>query len=202
MRAGKKVLLANKEALVMAGELSWPPWRRGSILLPVDSEHNAIFQSLPANFGRGSPPAACAASSFHRVRRTLPPHAHRRPGGGHAGSGLQPTRTGSWAARFPSILATMMNKGPEVIEARIGFACPPEKIQVVVHPQSVIHSLVDYEDGSILAQLGNPDTRTPIAHRPGLSGSVIDPASNPRSLSSGRVRLDFESPDFERASCL
>lgn len=200
VRAGKKVLLANKEALVMAGELFMAAVRAsGSILLPVDSEHNAIFQSLPANFGRG-----LAACGVRRILLTA------------SGGPFRRTPIGALAAVTPEAAcahpnwvmgrkisvdsATMMNKGLEVIEAHWLFACPPERIQVVVHPQSVIHSLVDYEDGSILAQLGNPDMRTPIAHALAYP-ERIDSGVEPLDLFKV-ARLDFESPDFERFPCL
>ena len=168
-RAGKRILLANKEALVMAGELFMAEARRGgAVLLPVDSEHNAIFQSLPVDFSRGLAPCG--------VRRIL----LTASGGPFRTSPVEALAevTPEAACAHPNWVmgrkisvdsATMMNKGLEVIEARWLFDCQPQRIEVVVHPQSVIHSLVDYVDGSTLAQLGNPDMRTPIAHALALS---------------------------------
>jgi 1-deoxy-D-xylulose-5-phosphate reductoisomerase len=199
-RAGKRILLANKEALVMAGELFMAEARRGgAVLLPVDSEHNAIFQSLPVDFARGLAPCGVrrilltASGGPFRTRpvealsQVTPEAACAHP---------------NWVmGRKISVdSATMMNKGLEVIEARWLFDCPPERIEVVVHPQSVIHSLVDYVDGSTLAQLGNPDMRTPIAHAlayPERVDSGVEP------LDLFRIaRLDFEPPDFARFPCL
>ena len=199
-RAGKRILLANKEALVMAGELFMAEARRGgAVLLPVDSEHNAIFQSLPVDFARGLAPCGVrrilltASGGPFRTRpvealsQVTPEAACAHP---------------NWVmGRKISVdSATMMNKGLEVIEARWLFDCPPERIEVVVHPQSVIHSLVDYVDGSTLAQLGNPDMRTPIAHAlayPERVDSGVEP------LDLFRIaRLDFEPPDFTRFPCL
>ncbi|MDP3638176.1 MAG: 1-deoxy-D-xylulose-5-phosphate reductoisomerase, partial [Azonexus sp.] len=160
-RAGKKLMLANKEVLVMAGELFMHAVRvHGATLLPVDSEHNAIFQSLPADFGRG-----LAACGVQKILLTA-------SGGPFRNTPLAELAnvTPDAACAHPNWVmgrkisvdsATMMNKGLEVIEAHWIFAAPPEMIQVVVHPQSVIHSAVQYADGSVLAQLGNPDMRTP-----------------------------------------
>ncbi|MBK7898166.1 MAG: 1-deoxy-D-xylulose-5-phosphate reductoisomerase [Azonexus sp.] len=199
-RAGKRILLANKEALVMAGELFMAEARRGgAVLLPVDSEHNAIFQSLPVDFSRGLAPCG--------VRRIL----LTASGGPFRTSPVEALAevTPEAACAHPNWVmgrkisvdsATMMNKGLEVIEARWLFDCQPQRIEVVVHPQSVIHSLVDYVDGSTLAQLGNPDMRTPIAHAlayPERVDSGVEP------LDLFRIaRLDFERPDFARFPCL
>ena len=199
-RAGKKILLANKEVLVMAGELFMQAVRaHGAVLLPVDSEHNAIFQSLPADFSRGL--GACG------VRRIL----LTASGGPFRNSPLAELAdvTPEAACAHPNWVmgrkisvdsASMMNKGLEVIEAHWLFAAPPELIQVVVHPQSVIHSLVEYVDGSVLAQLGNPDMRTPIAYAlayPERIGAGVEP------LDLFKIaRLDFLAPDFERFPCL
>ncbi|GAB1369012.1 hypothetical protein MASR1M42_15630 [Azonexus hydrophilus] len=164
-QAGKKVLLANKEVLVMAGELFMHAVRQhGASLLPVDSEHNAIFQALPADFSAGL--SACGvdkilltasggpfrATPLADLENVTPEQACAHP---------------NWVmGRKISVdSATMMNKGLEVIEAHWLFAAPPEMIQVVVHPQSVIHSAVQYTDGSVLAQLGNPDMRTRLPMR-------------------------------------
>jgi 1-deoxy-D-xylulose-5-phosphate reductoisomerase len=200
-RAGKRVLLANKEALVMAGPLFMAAVRdHGAELLPIDSEHNAVFQCLPPGFAAGDlEPVG--------VRRILLTGS----GGPFRTTPLEqlPDVTPDQACAHPNWRmgrkisvdsATMMNKGLEVIEARWLFAAPPERIEVVVHPQSVIHSMVEYQDGSVLAQLGNPDMRTPIAHA----------LAWPRRLASGAAFLDFarlgplefQAPDFARFPCL
>lgn len=199
-RAGKKVYLANKEALVMAGPLFMATIRAaGATLLPIDSEHNAIFQSLPPGYtgdweGKG-------------VRRLLltasggPFRATPKAALGHI-TPDQACAHPNWVmGRKISVdSATMMNKGLEVIEAHYLFGVPPDRIQVVVHPQSVIHSLVEYVDGSVLAELGNPDMRTPIAQAlayPERFASGVGP------LDLFQVgHLDFEAPDFERFPCL
>jgi 1-deoxy-D-xylulose-5-phosphate reductoisomerase len=199
-RAGKKIMLANKEVLVMAGELFMHAVREhGATLLPVDSEHNAIFQSLPADFGQGL--AACG------VRRIL----LTASGGPFRNTPLSDLAhvTPEAACAHPNWVmgrkisvdsASMMNKGLEVIEAHWLFAAQADQIQVVVHPQSVIHSLVDYVDGSVLAQLGHPDMRTPIAYA--LAYPERIEAGVP-SLDLFKIgRLDFFPPDFERFPCL
>jgi 1-deoxy-D-xylulose-5-phosphate reductoisomerase len=165
VRAGKKILLANKEVLVMAGELFMRAVRQHrALLLPVDSEHNAIFQSLPSDISRGI--SACG------VRRILLT-ASGGPFRTLASAGLgevtpdQACAHPNWemGRKISVDSATMMNKGLEVIEAHWLFDAPVERIEVVIHPQSVVHSMVEYVDGSVLAQLGNPDMRTPIAAR-------------------------------------
>jgi len=199
-RAGKKVMLANKEVLVMAGELFMHAVREhGATLLPVDSEHNAIFQSLPADFGRGL--AACG------VRKILLT-ASGGPFRNTPLSGLSEV-TPEAACAHPNWVmgrkisvdsATMMNKGLEVIEAHWIFAAPPDLIQVVVHPQSVIHSAVQYADGSVLAQLGNPDMRTPIAYAMAYPERV---EAGVEALDLFKIaRLEFFEPDFVRFRCL
>lgn len=199
-RAGKKILLANKEVLVMAGALFMCVAREnGACVLPVDSEHNAIFQSLPPGFD-GNP-------HRHGVRRIL-----LTASGGRFRTTSRSDMvdvTPEMACAHPNWVmgpkisvdsASLMNKGLEVIEASWLFNLPPEKIQVVVHPQSVIHSLVEYVDGSILAQLGNPDMRVPIAHCLAYPERI---ASGVEPLDLFKVgRLDFEAPDFERFPCL
>ena len=200
VRAGKKILLANKEVLVMAGELFMRAVRQhGALLLPVDSEHNAIFQSLPSDISRGI--SACG------VRRILLT-ASGGPFRTLASAGLGEV-TPEAACAHPNWVmgrkisvdsATMMNKGLEVIEAHWLFGCPPEQIQVVVHPQSVIHSLVEYVDGSVLAQLGNPDMRTPIACA--LAYPERIDAGVPALDLLAVARLDFEAPDPDRFPCL
>jgi len=199
-KAGKKVMLANKEVLVMAGELFMHAVREhGATLLPVDSEHNAIFQSLPADFGRGL--AACG------VRKILLT-ASGGPFRNTPLSGLSEV-TPEAACAHPNWVmgrkisvdsATMMNKGLEVIEAHWIFAAPPDLIQVVVHPQSVIHSAVQYADGSVLAQLGNPDMRTPIAYAMAYPERVD---AGVEALDLFKIaRLEFFEPDFVRFRCL
>jgi len=199
-RAGKRVMLANKEVLVMAGELFMHAVREhGARLLPVDSEHNAIFQSLPADFSRGM-----AACGVQKILLT----ASGGPFRNVALSDLEQV-TPEQACAHPNWVmgrkisvdsATMMNKGLEVIEARWLFDAPPEMIQVVVHPQSVIHSAVQYVDGSVLAQLGNPDMRTPIAYAMAWPERI---AAGVEPLDLFKIaRLDFQAPDFERFRCL
>jgi 1-deoxy-D-xylulose-5-phosphate reductoisomerase len=199
-RAGKRILLANKEVLVMAGELFVQTVRTsGAVMLPVDSEHNAIFQALPSDFHRGL--TACG------VRRIL----LTASGGPFRNAPLSALHdvTPEAACAHPNWVmgrkisvdsATMMNKGLEVIEARWLFDATPAQIQVVVHPQSVIHSAVDYVDGSVLAQLGNPDMRTPIAYAMSWP-ERIDAGVEPLDLFK-IARLDFYEPDFERFRCL
>jgi 1-deoxy-D-xylulose-5-phosphate reductoisomerase len=198
--AGKRVLLANKEALVMAGELFMAEVRRhGAVLLPIDSEHNAVFQSLPADYA-GAPAAKGVShllltasggpfrsTPLERLRTVTPDEACAHP---------------NWAmGRKISVdSATMMNKGLEVIEAHWLFGVAPDQIQVVIHPQSVIHSLVQYVDGSVLAELGNPDMRTPIAHALAWPERI---AAGVAPLDLAAVaQLNFEKPDFERFPCL
>jgi len=199
-RAGKRVMLANKEVLVMAGELFMHAVREhGATLLPVDSEHNAIFQALPADFARG-----LAACGVEKILLT----ASGGPFRNTALADLQQV-TPDQACAHPNWVmgrkisvdsATMMNKGLEVIEARWLFDAAPEMIQVVVHPQSVIHSAVQYADGSVLAQLGNPDMRTPIAYAMAWPERI---AAGVEPLDLFRIaRLDFFPPDFVRFRCL
>jgi 1-deoxy-D-xylulose-5-phosphate reductoisomerase len=199
-RAGKKILLANKEALVMSGQLLIDAVaQHGATLLPIDSEHNAIFQCLPPQFNRSLPDAGIArilltASGGPFLKRAVetldavtPEEAVAHP---------------KWVmGRKISVdSATMMNKGLEVIEAHWLFGAPAEKIEVMIHPQSVIHSMVSYIDGSVLAQLGNPDMRTPIANA----------LAHPERIDSGVAQLDlaqigqlfFERPDLGRFPCL
>ncbi|WP_310492427.1 1-deoxy-D-xylulose-5-phosphate reductoisomerase [Dechloromonas sp.] len=199
-RAGKKVMLANKEVLVMAGELFMHAVREhGASLLPVDSEHNAIFQSLPGDFARGLTQCGVQkillTASGGPFRNTpLADLANVTPD--------QACAHPNWVmGRKISVdSATMMNKGLEVIEARWLFDAPPEMIQVVVHPQSVIHSAVQYVDGSVLAQMGNPDMRTPIAYAMAWPERI---AAGVEPLDLFKIaRLDFVAPDFERFRCL
>lgn len=199
-RAGKRILLANKESLVMSGDIFMREVRdAGAELLPIDSEHNAIFQSMPPDFAQGLSQAG--------VRRIL----LTASGGPFRSTPLEDLGkvTPAQACAHPNWemgrkisvdSATMMNKGLEVIEACWLFNTPPASIQVVVHPQSVIHSMVEYADGSVLAQLGNPDMRTPIAHAMAWPQRM---ESGVASLNIFDVaRLDFEEPDFDRFPCL
>jgi 1-deoxy-D-xylulose-5-phosphate reductoisomerase len=200
--AGKRLLLANKESLVMSGALLMDAVARsGATLLPVDSEHNAIFQCLPAGYTCADP---------------VHPHGARRIWLTASGGPFRERPLDSFDAITPEEAcahpnwdmgrkisvdsATMMNKGLEVIEARWLFALDPEDIQVVLHPQSIIHSMVAYSDGSVLAQLGNPDMRTPIAHAlawPGRMDSGVEPLD---LFSAGA--LEFAAPSLERFPCL
>ena len=199
-KAGKRVLLANKESLVISGQIFMDTVREnGAELLPIDSEHNAIFQCMPDNFTEGL--------SFTGVERILltasgGPFRTKALSELHQVTPDQACAHPNWVmGRKISVdSATMMNKGLELIEACWLFNTTAEHIQVVLHPQSVIHSLVQYADGSVLAQLGNPDMRTPIAY--GLAW--------PERMKSGVAsldlfdiaRLDFEAPDLERFPCL
>ena len=199
-RAGKKVLLANKEALVMSGQLFMDAVsENNATLLPIDSEHNAIFQCLPHEFnrqqgGRGVAKILLTASGGPFLQRDLSTLSQVTP--------EQAIAHPNWVMgkKISIDSATMMNKGLEVIEAHWLFGTPADQIEVVIHPQSVIHSMVSYQDGSVLAQLGNPDMRTPIAY--GLA--------YPERIDSGVAQLDitkigqlqFYKPDFERFPCL
>ena len=199
-RAGKRLLLANKEALVMAGAVFMVEVRRaGALLLPIDSEHNAVFQSMPYDYSgdmtRGgvrrilltASGGPFRTASLEVLTRVTPEQAVAHP---------------NWVmGRKISVdSATMMNKGLEVIEAHWLFNAPAARIEVVIHPQSVIHSLVDYEDGSVLAQLGNPDMRTPIAHALAWP-QRIDSGVAPLNLFA-IGQLNFERPDPVRFPCL
>lgn len=197
---GKTIYLANKETLVVSGALFMETARaNGAAVLPVDSEHNAVFQVLPRDYtGRlnehgirsiiltasGGPFLTADLNTFDSI---TPAQAVKHP---------------NWrmGRKISVDSATMMNKGLELIEAHWLFDCPPDKLEVVIHPQSVIHSMVRYRDGSVLAQLGNPDMRTPIAYCLGL----------PERIDSGVGDLDFDAlsaltfqkPDFDRFPCL
>lgn len=199
-RAGKKILLANKETLVMAGSLFMQAVKEGkAVLLPIDSEHNAIFQVMPltqyehlADGGvskiiltaSGGPFRKYTSSQLKQVTTEL---ALKHP---------------NWVmgAKITIDSATLMNKGLEVIEAHWLFNASPAQIDVVVHPQSVIHSMVEYIDGSVLAQLGNPDMRTPIAYALGYPERIESGVSSLNLLEV--AKLEFEKPDTERFPCL
>ena len=198
--AGKRVLLANKEALVMAGDLFMAQVRRAkAMLLPIDSEHNAVFQSLPHGYS-----GEMARSGVRRIILTASggPFLNLQLGALAQVTPEQACAHPNWVmGRKISVdSATMMNKGLEVIEAHWLFNVAAEQIEVVIHPQSVIHSLVDYVDGSVLAQLGNPDMRTPIAHALAWPERVD---AGVRSLDLFDVaQLSFERPDRLRFPCL
>lgn len=200
VEAGKKILLANKEALVMSGALFMQAVHKsGSVLLPIDSEHNAIFQCMPADFSRGLSSVGVRrillTASGGPFRETpLVELEHVTPD--------QACAHPNWSmGRKISVdSASMMNKGLELIEACWLFDARPSQVEVVIHPQSVIHSLVDYVDGSVLAQLGNPDMRTPIANALAWP-QRIDSGVPPLDLFAV-ARLDFQAPDEERFPCL
>jgi 1-deoxy-D-xylulose-5-phosphate reductoisomerase len=199
-KAGKKVLLANKEALVMSGRLFMDAIASSNaVLLPIDSEHNAIFQCLPRSYNRELEPHGIAkilltasggpfrTRAVDTLDAVTPEEAVAHP---------------NWVmGRKISVdSATMMNKGLEVIEAHWLFGASAAQIEVVIHPQSVIHSMVAYVDGSVLAQLGNPDMRTPIAHAlayPERIASGVGPVDLAKI-----AQLTFERPDFQRFPCL
>ena len=200
VQAGKKILLANKEALVMSGALFMRAVREyGAQLLPIDSEHNAIFQCLPCNYAEGLAPVGVRRilltasggpfrnSSYAELERVTPAQACAHP-------------NWSMGQKISVDSATMMNKGLELIEACWLFAARPDQVEVVIHPQSVIHSLVDYVDGSMLAQLGNPDMRTPIAHAMAWPERITSGVA-PLDLCA-LARMDFIAPDLERFACL
>ena len=200
VKAGKRVLFANKEPLVMCGDIFIEQARKsGATLLPIDSEHNAIFQCMPSDYhfgdkhrgikrilltGSGGPFREMDQSALLHV---TPAQACNHP-------------NWSMGKKISVDSATLMNKGLELIEACWLFNVSPDRIQIVIHRQSIIHSMVEYLDGSILAQMGNPDMRTPIAHAlawPERIDSGVDGLDFFKSN-----RLDFEEPDFERFPCL
>ncbi len=199
-QAGKRLLIANKEPLVMAGPLVLQMARAsGARIIPLDSEHNAIFQCLPPAGTLGEAPAGVrrillTASggpfrdwSAAAIENVTPDQACAHP-------------TWSMGRKISVDSATLMNKGLELIEAALLFGLPAERIEVVIHRQSVVHSLVEYVDGSVLAQLGSPDMRTPIAHALAWPDRM---ASGVQFLDLLRVaRLDFEAPDTGRFPCL
>ncbi|SDS78179.1 1-deoxy-D-xylulose 5-phosphate reductoisomerase [Halopseudomonas xinjiangensis] len=200
VQAGKRVLLANKEALVMSGSLFMDAVKvSGARLLPIDSEHNAIFQCMPPGYADG-----LASVGVRKILLTASGGPFRQyPLDQLAGvSPEQACAHPNWSMgqKISVDSASMMNKGLELIEACWLFDASPQQVEIVVHPQSVIHSMVEYVDGSVLAQLGNPDMRTPIAHA----------LAWPERIDSGVAALDllqvacldFESPDVERFPCL
>lgn len=199
-RAGKTILLANKESLVMGGHLLMQAVREsGARLLPIDSEHNAIFQCMPV--GAGARPSLAGVSrvlltasggpfrqwSYERMRDATPDQACAHP-------------NWSMGRKISVDSASLMNKGLEFIEACWLFDLGPELVDVVVHPQSIIHSMVQYLDGSVLAQLGNPDMRTPIAYGLGWPDRLASGVAPLDIVAT--ARLDFEAPDEGRFPCL
>ena len=195
IRCGGVVALANKEALVCAGEIMLAAVRaHGATLLPVDSEHNAIFQSMADGNHGGVEKIVLTASggpfrtaSREEMARATPEAALRHP-------------VWSMGAKISIDSATMMNKALEIIEAARIFGLPSERIGVLIHPQSVIHGLVHYSDGSVLAQLGSPDMRVPIAHTLAWPGRIATHA--PRLDLAAIGRLEFAEPDLERFPAL
>ena len=195
VHAGKTVLLANKESLVMAGRLFMSAVAEsGATLLPIDSEHNAIFQCLPRPNTGGVSKILLTASggpfrtwTAEQIRTATPEQACAHP-------------NWSMGRKISVDSATLMNKGLELIEACWLFDVEPDAIEVVVHPQSIIHSMVQYVDGSVLAQLGNPDMRTPIAYALGWPERIGSGVAELDIISVGR--LDFEAPDMTRFPCL
>jgi len=195
-RAGKTILLANKEAIVMAGPVFLQAVRDGGArILPIDSEHNAVFQCLPSDGTRAGVRRIVLTASGGPFRRMELAHMHEV-------TPEQAVAHPNWSmGRKISVdSATMMNKGLELIEAHFLFGMPPDRLDVVIHPQSVVHSLVEYVDGSMLAQLGNPDMRTPIAHALGWPERIDSGVSMLDLARHGR--LDFERPEPERFPCL
>ena len=200
VRAGKRLLLANKEALVVSGQLFMDEAaQHGAEILPIDSEHNAIFQCMPAGYAKGfdgvgvrrilltASGGPFRQTDMEALARVLPEQACAHP-------------NWSMGRKISVDSATMMNKGLEVIEACWLFHTQPERVKVVLHPQSIIHSMVEYTDGSVLAQMGNPDMRTPIAHALAWPERIESGVS---SLDLFEVaRLDFEAPDRQRFPCL
>ena len=197
---GKTIYLANKETLVVSGSLFMETAKKHCAkVLPIESEHNAIFQVLPHNYSgslknHGIESIVLTASGGSFLNMLLAELPHITP--------AQAVKHPNWSMgqKISVDSSTMMNKGLELIEAHWLFNCPPDKLEVVIHPQSIIHSMVRYADGSVLAQLGNPDMRTPIAYCLGL----------PERIESGVGALDFgklsgptfQEPDFARYPCL
>lgn len=200
VQSGKRVLLANKEALVMSGALFMQALRdSGAVLLPIDSEHNAIFQCLPTDYSQG-----LGTVGVRRILLTASggPFREMAPDLLSDVTPEQACAHPNWSmGRKISVdSASMMNKGLELIEACWLFDARPHQVEVVIHPQSVIHSMVDYVDGSVLAQLGNPDMRTPIAHALAWPERIESGVSALDLLRVGR--LDFQAPDDRRFPCL
>lgn len=200
VKAGKQVLIANKEPLVMCGDVFIAEAKQsGAVLLPIDSEHNAIFQCLPSDYRTGEPVTGvrrilltCSGGPFRKIpaeqlKEVTPEQACTHP---------------NWdmGRKISVDSATLMNKGLELIEACWLFGVQPDQVEVVIHPQSVIHSMVEYLDGSVLAQMGNPDMRIPIAHALAWPGRIESGAEQLNLVKIGR--LDFERPDMVKFPCL
>ena len=198
--AGKRVLLANKEALVMAGPVFMDAVRRsGAVLLPIDSEHNAIFQSLPSSYAAN--PKANGVSHIVLTASGGPFRGYKK----EQLTEVTPEQAVShpkWSMgpKISVDSASLMNKGLEVIEAHFLFGLPADKIKVVVHPQSTIHSLVQYVDGSVIAELGEPDMRTPIAHALAWPERIHSGVNTLDLVACGH--FDFLAPDLEAFPCL
>lgn len=204
-KAGKRILLANKETLVMAGNLFMQAVKQGgATLLPIDSEHNAIFQVMP-------PASSCLLGSGgienHGIKKIILT-ASGGPFRKYTQTQLENV-TPELALKHPNWVmgakitidsASLMNKGLEVIEAHWLFNAKPSQIDVIVHPQSIIHSMVEYVDGSVLAQLGNPDMRTPIAYALAYPSRIDSGVASLNLLEI--AKLEFEAPDTKRFPCL
>ena len=205
IKTGKTVLLANKEALVMSGRLFMDAAQQhGAKVLPVDSEHNAIFQCLPAEAQDSLGRCDLSAAGVEKILLTGSggPFRYTSVSELNAVTPEQAVAHPNWSmGRKISVdSATMMNKGLEFIEAKWLFNAAPEQIQVIIHPQSVIHSMVQYRDGSVLAQMGQPDMRTPIAHALGFPERVV---SGVKPLDFSNIgELSFIQVDFDRYPCL
>lgn len=200
-RAGKRLLLANKESLVLAGELLMEAARAGgALVVPIDSEHNAIFQCLSAGAGSGKP----GAGELRRIVLTASggPFRGRDRASMRDVTPAQAVAHPKWSMgpKISVDSATLMNKGLEVIEAHHLFGLPGERIDVLVHPQSLVHSLVDFIDGSTIAQLGLPDMRTALAVGLGWPERIASGVAGLDLLAHGR--LDFEAPDLDAFPCL
>lgn len=199
-KAGKRILLANKETLVMSGRIFMDAVKHhGAELLPIDSEHNAIFQSLPRDFSRG-----LLDVGVRRILLTASGGPFRNLPSDQLGqvTPQQACAHPNWVMgkKISVDSASMMNKGLEVIEAHWLFDADASRIEVVIHPQSVIHSMVEYVDGSVLAQLGNPDMRTPIAYALGFPDRIDAGVGSLDLFKIGQ--LDFQAPDMTRFPCL
>jgi 1-deoxy-D-xylulose-5-phosphate reductoisomerase len=214
VKADKQILLANKEALVMAGHLFMAAVAASkAVLLPVDSEHNAIFQCLPNAYRCGSGNGSGVGGQNQRGLNSIGVRKILLTG---SGGPFRSTPLSEFVSITPAQAiahpnwsmgpkisvdsATMMNKGLELIEACWLFDARPEQVQIVIHPQSVIHSMVEYDDGSVLAQLGNPDMRTPIAHALAWPERIVSGVGSLDLIA--QARLDFQAPDEQRFPCL
>ncbi len=201
-RAGKRILLANKEALVMSGALFMHEVQQNqATLLPVDSEHNAIWQCMPLD---GEQQYDFSHKGVRRIILTASggPFRDADLASLDAVTPEQAVAHPNWSMgqKISVDSATMMNKGLEVIEAHWLFGLPPEQIEVILHRQSIIHSMVDYDDGSVLAQMGNPDMRTPIANTLAWPRRIDSGVAPLDLVAAGR--LDFAKADFDRFPCL